>query len=85
MHQSQNIGCRRLSHHSRGRPQSAFRGRLRRHPRLRWTGSGSIARRDHPDLVILDIQMPEMDGYTACDEILALEDRRPTADRFSDQ
>ena len=35
-----------------------------------------LARRDHPDLVILDIQMPEMDGYTACEEILALEDRR---------
>ena len=35
-----------------------------------------LARRDHPDLVILDIQMPEMDGYTACEEILALDDRR---------
>ena len=34
-----------------------------------------FARRDRPDLVILDIQMPEMDGYTACDEILALADR----------
>jgi CheY-like chemotaxis protein len=36
-----------------------------------------FARRDRPDLVILDIQMPEMDGYTACEEILALEDRCP--------
>ena len=36
-----------------------------------------LARRDHPDLVILDIQMPEMDGYTACEEILALNDRCP--------
>ncbi len=35
----------------------------------------AMARRDHPDLVILDIQMPEMDGYTACEEILALDDR----------
>jgi DNA-binding response OmpR family regulator len=34
-----------------------------------------FARRDRPDLVILDIQMPEMDGYTACEEILSLEDR----------
>ncbi|MEM1068178.1 MAG: response regulator [Planctomycetota bacterium] len=32
------------------------------------------AQRDHPDLVILDIQMPHMDGYTACQEILALEE-----------
>ncbi len=32
------------------------------------------AQRDHPDLVILDIQMPEMDGYTACEEILSLEE-----------
>ncbi|MEM7312301.1 MAG: response regulator [Planctomycetota bacterium] len=24
----------------------------------------------HPDLAILDILMPEMDGYAACDEIL---------------
>jgi DNA-binding response OmpR family regulator len=33
------------------------------------------ARQLRPDLVILDIQMPEMDGYTACEQILALEDR----------
>ena len=33
-----------------------------------------LARRENPDLVILDIQMPEMDGYTACQEILALSD-----------
>ena len=36
-----------------------------------------LARRDHPDLVILDIQMPEMDGYAACEEILALENQCP--------
>lgn len=34
-----------------------------------------FARRDQPDLVILDIQMPTMDGYTACEQILALRDR----------
>ncbi|MCG8653487.1 MAG: response regulator [Pirellulales bacterium] len=36
-----------------------------------------LARRDHPDLVILDIQMPEMDGYTACETILANADWCP--------
>ena len=36
-----------------------------------------VARRDRPDLVILDIQMPEMDGYTACEQILALADWCP--------
>lgn len=35
-----------------------------------------FARRDHPDLVILDIQMPVMDGYTACEQILAMDDTR---------
>ena len=29
-----------------------------------------IARRDIPDLIILDINMPRMDGYSACTEIL---------------
>ncbi len=29
-----------------------------------------LAREVAPDLVILDIQMPEMDGYAACDQIL---------------
>ena len=36
-----------------------------------------VARRDRPDLVILDIQMPEMDGYMACEQILALADWCP--------
>lgn len=34
-----------------------------------------FARRDRPDLVILDIQMPEMDGYSACEAILGLDER----------
>lgn len=29
-----------------------------------------LAREAEPDLAILDIQMPEMDGYAACDQIL---------------
>ncbi len=29
-----------------------------------------LAREVAPDLVILDIQMPEMDGYAACEQIL---------------
>jgi|GEM_PF-1803352 len=36
-----------------------------------------LAKSNPPDLVILDIQMPEMDGYTACEQILALEERSP--------
>lgn len=31
-----------------------------------------LARCENPDLVILDIQMPGLDGYAACEEILAL-------------
>jgi len=34
-----------------------------------------LARCERPNLVILDIQMPEMDGYEACEQILALENR----------
>ena len=36
-----------------------------------------LAQRDHPDLVILDIKMPEMDGYTACEKLLASQDPVP--------
>lgn len=34
----------------------------------------NLFRMEKPNLVILDIQMPEMDGYSACDEILAISD-----------
>lgn len=37
-----------------------------------------LARRENPDLVILDIQMPEMDGYGACQEILSLNETLAT-------
>lgn len=37
----------------------------------------SMARRELPDLVILDIQMPDVDGYTACQNILAINPDRP--------
>ena len=32
-----------------------------------------IAQREHPDLVILDIMMPKMDGYEACRQLKANE------------
>ena len=34
----------------------------------------AVAQRDLPDLVILDIQMPEMDGYTACEQIISMKE-----------
>ncbi|TWT88068.1 response regulator [Stieleria varia] len=33
-----------------------------------------IALDQHPDLVVLDINMPELDGYGVCHELLARED-----------
>ncbi|QDT08160.1 Alkaline phosphatase synthesis transcriptional regulatory protein PhoP [Planctomycetes bacterium K23_9] len=35
-----------------------------------------LAKSELPDLVILDIQMPEMDGYAACEKILAINQQR---------
>lgn len=36
----------------------------------------AAARREHPDLILMDIQMPDMNGITAAHEILADEHTR---------
>ena len=36
-----------------------------------------LAKHDRPDLAILDIQMPELDGYSACEAILSLNAEDP--------
>lgn len=35
-----------------------------------------IAQNEHPDLIILDIMMPRMDGYQACEKLKSLDDTR---------
>ena len=53
---------------------------LRHHYRVRVAPSGhralSIARSNPPDLILLDIMMPEMDGYEVCRQLKASEDLR---------
>ncbi len=49
---------------------------LRPHYRVKATRSGvqavAIAERDHPDVVLLDIMMPDLDGPEVCRRIKAL-------------
>jgi CheY-like chemotaxis protein len=35
-----------------------------------------IAQSEHPDLIILDIMMPRMDGYQACEKLKSLDDTK---------
>ena len=35
-----------------------------------------IAQTEHPDLIILDIMMPRMDGYQACEKLKSLDDTK---------
>jgi CheY-like chemotaxis protein len=35
-----------------------------------------VATREHPDLIILDIMMPRLDGYQACERLKSQEDTK---------
>ena len=38
----------------------------------------ATAHRDHPDLIILDLRLPDTDGFSVCQELAGAEDTRTT-------
>lgn len=38
----------------------------------------TLLKKQHPDVILLDVEMPEMDGFTACREIRHMEEHRFT-------
>jgi YesN/AraC family two-component response regulator len=46
------------------------------HSSLNGRGGLDLARKEHPDLIILDVQMPIMDGFEVCTQLKAGEETR---------